>query len=124
MAMPVATLRNAAGLLVLLAASRAALAQTGYAVGANATILKTSDGGANWVAQTSGTTWGMYAVHFPVDATTGYAVGWNGTILKTTDGGTTWTDVQDPTKTVALRSVHFPVDATTGYVVGKNGTIL
>ncbi len=46
-------------------------ATTGYAVGDNGTILKTTDGGANWTAQTSGTTNNFFSVSFPVDAHTG-----------------------------------------------------
>ncbi len=42
---------------------------------------------AGWVAQTSGTTYGLFSVHFPVDAQTGYAVGVGGTILKTVETG-------------------------------------
>ena len=98
-------------------------ATTGYAVGSNGTILKTTDGGDNWNSQSSGTIWDLWAVHFPVDATTGYAVVSNGTILKTTDGGDNWTTETTPT-TEILRGLHFPVDTTTGYAVGYSGTIL
>ena len=61
--------------------------KTGYAVGFARTVLKTTDGGANWAGQSSGTTNFLWSVHFPLDAQTGYAVGDWGTILKTTDGG-------------------------------------
>jgi hypothetical protein len=60
---------------------------TGYTVGSAGTILKTTNGGANWASQSSGTTNTLFSVHFPLDAQTGYAVGEFGTILKTTDGG-------------------------------------
>ena len=40
-------------------------ATTGYAVGRVGTILKTSDGGTNWVDQTSGTTEDIRSVPFP-----------------------------------------------------------
>ncbi|MHC4429936.1 MAG: WD40/YVTN/BNR-like repeat-containing protein, partial [Planctomycetota bacterium] len=113
---PVAARRGApvrwSGLLalILLGPSPAALGQTGYIAGNGGTILKTTDGGANWN-------------HFPVDATTGYAVGNMGVILKTTDGGANWNS-QDSGGTISLRDVCFPVDATTGYVTGSVGTIL
>ena len=84
-------------------------ATTGYAVGNSGTILKTTDGGANWVAQTSGTANICSDVHFPVDATTGYAVGSSGTILKTTDGGANWVAQTSGTAN-SLLGVHFPVD--------------
>ncbi|MGB5875130.1 MAG: T9SS type A sorting domain-containing protein, partial [Bacteroidota bacterium] len=49
-------------------------------------ILRTTDAGATWVRQSSGTTSGLYDVSF-TDADTGTAVGRNGTILRTTTGG-------------------------------------
>ena len=69
--------------------------QTGYATGGTGTIIKTTDGGANWESQSSGTnTNNLFSVHFPVDAQTGYAVGLYGTILKTTDGGMAFVEEQ------------------------------
>ena len=64
-------------------------AHTGYAAGDGGTILKTTDGGANWAIQTTPTTEGLRGLHF-VDQDTGYAVGYAGTLLKTTDGGGNW----------------------------------
>jgi len=56
---------------------------TGWAVGEGGIIVHTTDGGAYWTTQTSGTTERLIGVHF-VDANTGWAVGSNGTILKAT----------------------------------------
>ena len=98
-------------------------ATTGYVVGNAGIILKTTDGGATWVAQTSGSTEELRSISFPVDATTGYIAGKKGTILKTTDGGSNWVS-QDSGTNTNLRGVSFPADATTGYVVGNNGKIL
>ncbi len=61
-------------------------ADTGTAVGAEGTILHTTDGGATWTLQSSGTTVPLSGVTF-VDANTGWAVGEGGTILHTTTGG-------------------------------------
>ena len=61
-------------------------ANTGTAVGSHGTILRTTDGGASWVSQRSGTTYVLKGVSF-TDVDTGTAVGINGTILRTTDGG-------------------------------------
>src|SRR5215469_5663383 len=60
------------------------------AVGDFGTILRTTDGGASWAAQTSGTTNVLLGLSF-VDVNTGWAVGEAGTILQTTDGGASWT---------------------------------
>src|SRR6516225_2172886 len=65
-------------------------ANTGTAVGFGGTILRTTDGGASWTRQSSGTTETLLGVSF-TDANTGTAVGSGGTILRTTDGGASWT---------------------------------
>ena len=61
-------------------------ANTGTAVGDFGTILRTTDGGATWTPQTSGTTNFLIGVSF-VDANTGTVVSNYGTILRTTTGG-------------------------------------
>ncbi|NNJ48335.1 MAG: hypothetical protein HKP18_10940, partial [Acidimicrobiia bacterium] len=96
--------------------------QTGWAVGTNATVLHTSDGGTVWSAQSVPTAQDLFGVDF-VDNLTGWAVGSNGTVLKSTDGGGSWVAQTSPLS-VLLNSVHFPADASTGYAVGGNGTIL
>lgn len=65
-------------------------ATTGYVVGNNGTILKTTNGGLNWTVQTSFTSQKLNSVYF-TDANTGYAVGAAGVIFKTTDAGVNWT---------------------------------
>ncbi len=55
-------------------------------VGANGLILRTTDGGATWTTESSGTEIGLSSVCF-VDQNTGWAVGSTGTILKYTSGG-------------------------------------
>ena len=60
-----------------------------WVVGESGTILATTDGGATWSKQSSGTTEWLLSVAF-VDSTHGWAVGFGGTILATTDGGATW----------------------------------
>ena len=62
---------------------------TGYAVGEKMLILKTTDGGANWIQQTvanTDTTWDLYACHFN-DANNGWGVGPKGMVVKTRSGG-------------------------------------
>ena len=53
------------------------------------TILTTSDGGANWIEQTSGTGNSLGGVSV-LDTNNGFTVGLGGTILQTINGGTTW----------------------------------
>ena len=61
--------------------------ESGFAVGFGGTILKSSDLGLTWSAQTSGTLFDLFDVHFASDGLTGVAVGAAGTILQTTNGG-------------------------------------
>ncbi|MCH7879201.1 MAG: hypothetical protein IH914_07805 [candidate division Zixibacteria bacterium] len=96
-------------------------ANTGTAVGTGGAILRTTDGGANWVSQTSGTTEWLRGVSFS-DANAGTAVGLAGTILRTTDGGANWVSQTSGTSQNLL-GVSFS-DANTGTAVGDLGTIL
>ena len=84
-------------------------------------ILKTTDGGENWIAQTSGSDGFLTDVFF-TDTSTGYVVGEQGTILKTTDGGVNWIR-QVGCSSAYLLSLHF-TDAKIGYAVGEPGVIL
>jgi hypothetical protein len=92
-------------------------------VGGGGTILATSDGGATWTAQNSGTTIRIFSVAF-TDASHGWAVGWFGTILATSDGGANWTQriVSSDLYTSDLYDVTF-TDASHGWAVGSEGTI-
>ena len=67
-------------------------ANTAWAVGDGGVILKTTNGGTDWVDQTWSTTnttdlTGVAAV----SANVAWAVGEGGLIIKTTNGGTDWT---------------------------------
>ncbi|MBN2169245.1 MAG: IPT/TIG domain-containing protein [Actinobacteria bacterium] len=92
-----------------------------YAVGAGGGIWRTSTGGTNFSAQTSGTTQNLRAVT-AVNSTTAWAVGDNGTILHTTNSGGTWT-AQTSGVSVVLRGVS-AIDTNTAWAVGDGGTIL
>jgi len=64
---------------------------TGYIVGSSGIIMKSTDRGATWVDQSSGTSERLGEVSFPDSSygVIGYAAGDNGVILKTTTGGVT-----------------------------------
>jgi len=104
-------------------------ANTGTIVGGGGTILRTTNGGATWTAQSSGTTQDLQNVFF-TDANTGTVVGSGGTILRTTNGGENWIPQFSGTNHF-LSSVFF-TDANTGTAVGgfsnpwwfSEGTIL
>ena len=96
-------------------------ALTGYFCTSNGFVHKTTDGGINWTAQTTGGTGHLTNLHF-VNDTVGWAVGGNGRIIKTTDGGVNWT-TQNSGVTQWLNGVHF-ISSDTGFVVGHDGTYL
>src|SRR5262249_38400098 len=100
-------------------AAAAPCSNTVVAVGEVGTILRTTDGGATWTPQSSGTTRFLRGVSF-ADANTGWAVGDGGTILRSSDGGVTWTP-QSSGRIENLRAVSF-VDANTGTAVGGEPT--
>lgn len=83
---------------------------TGYVAG-DAGILKTTDGGNNWVQQSLDP---ANNLHFP-SRDTGYGARSDGTVLKTTDGGINWS-IQLAWSNY-LSSVFF-TDVNTGYIVG------
>ncbi len=88
---------------------------TGWAVGDNGTILKTTDGGATWATQTSSFTGDLEGLFF-IDESNGTIVGSDG-ILRTTDGGSTW---EVSSSAVSLNSVSFS-NANNGVAVGGSG---
>lgn len=55
--------------------------ETGYAVGSEGTMLKTTDGGENWVPEDSDTSEALNAISIP-EPSIGYAAGSGGTVLK------------------------------------------
>ena len=65
-----------------------------YTWDAEGVIIKTTDGGNNWVQvwPTSGTISGLEGIWF-INEQVGFAAGWNNSFIKTTDGGATWTPV-------------------------------
>lgn len=89
--------------------------------GGAATILATTDAGATWTAQASGTTRNLLGVSCPT-ATQCWAVGQGGTILATGDGGTTWVPETSGTGQ-NLDAVSF-VGSQDGWAVGAGGLIL
>jgi len=97
----------------------------GWAVGADGNILVTTDGGLNWVQQTSSVSGFINDIHF-IDENKGFAVGGifgvNATVLRTVDGGATWTPVSTPAFNT-LFSITF-IDAQRGFMCGVDGQLL
>lgn len=94
---------------------------TGWIVGSDGFIKKTSNAGLDWVEQVSGTTLTFRSVQF-MNQNVGWICGEAGLIIKTTDGGQSWIELTTGT-TELLTDLHF-ADQNIGYVVGYNETIL
>jgi photosystem II stability/assembly factor-like uncharacterized protein len=82
-------------------------------------IVRTTDGGGNWVQQSPGGT-NLFAIHF-ANANTGYICGSPGVVLKTTNSGSNWVQ-QTFTFSVILRSIYF-INPLTGWTVGTNSRV-
>ncbi|MBI4547715.1 MAG: T9SS type A sorting domain-containing protein [Ignavibacteriae bacterium] len=113
---------------VTFVAAGAGFSDTGFVVGEQGAILKTTNDGNNWLAQPSGVTGTLRGAFFSprndfrFRFRTGWVVGDGGLILKTEDQGETWTQLNSGT-TSNLYRVAFS-DSLTGITVGENGTIL
>lgn len=98
--------------------------EVGYVVGGNEaidsiqTIIKTSDGGQNWVVQRDQLDPWLKAIWMHDDQT-GIVAGERGTILKTNDGGNNWESVNPPvgTEFSNFNAIYFK-DAQNGFMVG------
>jgi len=84
-------------------------------------IMRTIDGGKNWIRINTGSTYAMNKLHF-MDSFTGFALGAGSTILKTTDGGQTWTNLTSGIGS-GLNDIHFAPGSNTGFVVGPSGAV-
>lgn len=96
--------------------------QTGYAVGNNNVIAKTTNGGGNWIIETPTNSNRILKSVFFITASTGYAVGVDNQssgaiIYRTINGGQNWVLNNLQADDVEFRSVFFPVPDT-GYAVG------
>lgn len=92
---------------------------TGWIVGENGSILKTTNGGDNWETQNSGTTQNLRSVFF-WDENLGFIAGTDD-LLATTNGGATW--VYQWTLLTPMNDIDF-YNENTGWAVGTVGKIL
>lgn len=89
---------------------------TVYISGNNGLIIKTVNGGANWVTLNTGVTDQLWGLQF-VNSFTGYSAGSTGRIIKTTDAGATWFTQASGVQN-AFSCVHFR-NENTGYISGS-----
>jgi len=100
--------------------------QTGYAVGASGTVIKTTNSGLNWTSLNTGSNVDLFSVYF-FNTTTGLSCGGNGIhgngiILKTTNGGENWNVIKSGTD-LCLYSLHF-YNNTVGICSGFSRIVL
>ena len=91
-------------------------------VGTGRKIIRTTNGGVNWLSATPGN----YSSHLysvtQVGSGSLVSVGDNGLIMKSTNSGANWINVTGPV-TLSLKSVSF-TDSLNGTAVGIGGTII
>jgi photosystem II stability/assembly factor-like uncharacterized protein len=99
-------------------------AQHGWAVGHDALILHSGDGGRTWTSQFQGADLDatLLSVLF-LDAQAGFAVGAYGQYLATVDGGITWTQRRIIEQDRHLNRITAG-PAGTLYIAGEQGTLL
>jgi photosystem II stability/assembly factor-like uncharacterized protein len=102
-------------------------ATTGYVVGYNGMIVKTTDGGDSWQIINSGgggligKSYRMRDVFF-VNASKGYIVGEGGVFWRTTDGGGNWYQVAGIPDNLNMQAIT--VYNGKGYITTSDGRIL
>ncbi len=102
-------------------------ASTGYTVGGcgsgcyGANVYKTTDGGATWSPQVSGTSKLLASVSFS-SPTDGFVVGDQGRVIHTTDGGATWY-AENPGTNIGFYTVSALGDRK-AFAAGSNGSVL
>jgi len=97
-------------------------ANSGFAVGLNGTIIKITNGGANWAYKNYSSPLRLRGVYF-IDANTGIVVGDRGLIIKTVNGGDSWSTINQGIQSYSLNGVTFS-GTLIGYAVGDAGVIL
>ena len=99
----------------------------GWAVGLEAVMLSTTDGGQTWKPEKVKTPAGFSLALYDVEVrgNSGWAVGNSGYLLNTADGGTTWNLVDVPPQMGSywFREVSL-LPGGKGFVVGSTGLIL
>ena len=94
----------------------------GWMFGSAYSILKTSDGGSNWIIVYTDTLTGFIKDCYFLDELRGFAVGDNSTFLKTEDGGMSWSKDTALPAYASLNTV-FPVNDEIIWTAGSLGRI-
>ncbi len=90
---------------------------TGFCIGNNGILVKTTNSGVNWVTQNLGLNYSFNSICF-TNANIGYIAGNNGIIFKSTDLGNSWFQLISGT-TSSLSSIMFPSE-NVGFASSSN----
>ncbi len=93
---------------------------TGFAAGNFSTLLRTTNGGINWLDVNLSSSNSSYSCVLFANSTTGFVVSDDGEIIKTTNAGLNWqiTDMGAD----SLKHIYF-MNETTGFIGGTGGTL-
>lgn len=89
---------------------------TGWCCGDGGYIIKTTNGGVNWIQQSNGVPGEpLFGIH-PVDLNIVYAVGFYRTLIKTTNGGSSWFSQDSGTIGDGTYTCVFFINENTGWI--------
>jgi photosystem II stability/assembly factor-like uncharacterized protein len=98
---------------------------TGWAVGDGGTILKTTNGGINWVSISNPAVGKPLSSIYIVDSNICYVVGWFETIIKTTNAGDNWSVIRNGAfGSGSSYDAVFFINENTGWIAGTGQKIL
>ncbi len=98
---------------------------TGWIVGDGGLILKTTNGGVNWINIPNPAVEKPLFKASVIDSNTVYVVGWFETIIKTTNGGINWVEIQNgPWGGGDSYTSCFFLDQNYGFIVGQTQVVL
>ncbi|HAY34284.1 MAG TPA: YCF48-related protein [Ignavibacteria bacterium] len=90
--------------------------KTGWVCGVDGYIIKTTNGGMNWIRQGFGVTFEpLFGIH-PVDSNTIYSVGFFRTVVKTTDGGKAWIKIESGIQGDGRYTCVYFLNQNTGWI--------
>jgi len=88
----------------------------GWCCGDGGYIIKTTNGGVNWIQQSNGVPGEpLFGIH-PVDSNIVYAVGFYRTLIKTTNGGSSWFSQDSGTIGDGTYTCVFFINENTGWI--------
>lgn len=96
--------------------------QTGFACGDNV-LLKTTNGGENWLTLSNPVPGKTLANVDIVDSNVIYCAGWFETIIKTSNGGANWIVIRNLSSGVSYDALFF-LNSETGWIAGNQQRIL